>query len=277
MKKLRLVILLLCLFPLFEASLTALEIEDAKEDEQRIKQTKIGINIGIDYWGNYYWRSYSFYGEGQGAFFPWIGYALGDFYFYFGGEIASNTLAGEANDIEKERYGIDLMVSYTKSILNNNIKLAVDYGYYFYPNSRNEKYTSGSFYDLTEMALSFSLCSIPLSPGLSYTHLFWIDGSGLSADNCKDFYVKFFISKTIDLIEYANLGFNLYIAYFNYSYGNVKGISDISGEVKLSVSIENGLSVYGTFNFAVIPVDKFSSNGENNYMDWAKFGIMYSL
>ncbi|HMB21147.1 MAG TPA: hypothetical protein VKQ10_08770, partial [Spirochaetota bacterium] len=99
----------------------------------------LGVDFGIQYNSDYFWRGFSFYGYGdaaypgdtdsqgngdstRGVFFPWVGYGFSDFYLYIGGEIAESLMAGdEPSKMEREWEGIDFILTYSKAMFNDNV------------------------------------------------------------------------------------------------------------------------------------------------------------
>mgnify|MGYP006300242749 CR=1 FL=1 len=60
-----------------------------------VQAEKLGVDVGIQYNSDYFWRGFSFYSYGngdatRGVFFPWVGYGFSDFYLYIGGEISES-------------------------------------------------------------------------------------------------------------------------------------------------------------------------------------------
>ena len=81
---------------------------------QENKPEKIGLDFGLSYWTDYYYRGQSFYDTQEDkntrCLFPWIGYGgLDNFYFYVGGEVAAEALTGDYEDRGDQRGAVGMV------------------------------------------------------------------------------------------------------------------------------------------------------------------------
>ena len=257
----------------------------------------LGVDVGIQYNSNYFWRGFSFYGYGdgegdangngdatRGVFFPWAGVGFSDFYFYVGGEIAESLFAGdEASSLEREWEGIDFILTYSKGIINDNITLGMKLSYFYYPRSR----TIGNedFNDFAEVSPSITFSSLPLSPKFLVSWYYRPDEQGDDQENAKDFYYQLSFGHSFKLVEGASLYLGGWGAYFYYpSYeapdGDPRqGFSDVGATCKVSVSAPSGISISASYNFAYSPDDDFAKANYYNdrYHHWTTFGVTYSM
>ena len=269
-----------------------------------VQAEKLGVDVGIQYNSDYFWRGFSFYSYGngdatRGVFFPWVGYGFSDFYLYIGGEISESLMAGDdAKDLEREWEGIDFILTYSKGIIDDNITLGLKLSYFYYPRSR--EIGNGDFNDFAEVAPSITFSGLPLSPKFLVSWYYRPDKQTDSSapyweqENAKDLYYKLSLGHTFQLTEESTFHIGAWGAYFYYpSYplekpstafedenGKVrKGFSDVGVTGKFTVTADSGVSFSASYNFAYNPEKEFATAA--GYMDryhhWTTFGVSYTL
>jgi hypothetical protein len=255
----------------------------------------IGVDAGIQYNSDYFWRGFSFYGYGdtegdatRGVFFPWVGYGFSDFYLYIGGEIAESLMAGDdVKPMEREWEGIDFILTYSKGILDDNVTLGMKLSYFYYPRSRD--LGNKDWNDFAEVAPSITFSKLPLSPKFLVSWYYRPDEQYGDQENAKDFYYKLSLGHTFNLTDSATLHLGAWGAYFWYASFPVtydsgdqrarRGFSDVGALAKVSVTATSGVSFSSSYNFAYSPDDDFAKANTYNdrYHHWLTFGVTYSL
>jgi hypothetical protein len=250
---------------------------------QENKPEKIGLDFGLSYWTDYYYRGQSFYGANTGVFFPWVGYGgLGNFYFYLGGEVAAETL-GDWKDPDqrgggKQWYGIDFIVSYSNTVADDLITLGGRVGYFTYPRSWDNT-SSIPLYDFITVRFKIGF-NVLLNPTLQYDHNFWLD-KGLESGHALDGYITLSIGHSFGLTDAVslNLGLkgSLWYDYRDAGEGTAGfGFSDMLASVGFSYAGAKGLSFNASMNMG----HQFDDDLNYNNDDWkwfAKFGVSYSI
>lgn len=253
-------------------------------------KTPVSTTIGMEYRSEYFWRGLSFYGNenaSRGVIFPYISQKLGDFGVYVGGEIATAALEDQASVTEEQWYGVDFILSYSKSFFNNNFKVSLNPGFYWYPNSpaaRTADDYNNSFFDV---AVSFQLPRVFLKPTLSYSQYLRIDDFDGTRENLLDIYVKLSGSHTFKINDNFSTTVGGSIAYFYYPSSeewnqangdDFRGLSDIVLYTKLNVSINKYVALYASFNIGIVPDEDFYAawGGEDILHLFSKFGITYT-
>ena len=256
-------------------------------------QEKIGLDMGITYQSDYFWRGFSFYGYGananadatRGVFFPWLGYAFSDFYLYVGGEVAEGLVGDDPVDMEKDWNGIDFILTGSKGIMDDAIKLGIKLSYFYYPRSRKDDWGNGNANDFYEVAPSITFAKLPLSPKLLVSWYGRIEEQFDGQETMKDTYFQLSFGESIELVKGASLYLGAWGSYFYYaSYETAEGdprqgFSDIGAMAKISVSASAGVSFSASYNFAYTPdKDFYEANGyEDKYHNWTTFGVTYSI
>ena len=263
---------------------------------------RIGIDAGIEYRSEYFWRGFSFYGgdtnNPRGVYFPWIGFGFSDFYFSVSGEVASARVAdNQPNNVERGWYGIDYILDFNKKLFSESITLGIRAAYFMYPNSpdiNEEVNGEGKDWrnDFAEAAASITVNALPLNPKILVSYYYRIDDRDGTQENAEDVYAQFSVSHTFAIAQNASLKLHASIAYFNYAsseqwnspevggYGDdYRGISDITIGMKLSVSADSGVTVFGSWNYAYVPDEDFYMANwyKEKHHYWTTFGVTYSI
>lgn len=287
MKKLQIVFLSLFISLV---SITSVIAQDAEPKK------KIGLDFGLSYWTDYYYRGQSFYNANTGVFFPWVGYGgLDNFYFYIGGEVAAETLgdvdAEETSAIGKGWgggwYGIDFIVSYSNTVANGLINLGGRVGYFTYPPGYAGNPDDLSFRDFFTARFKIGF-NVLLNPTLQYDHNFWLDYDLDAENRAKDGYLTLSIGHSFTLTKESSLSLGLKGGFwYDGRSGDDKfGFSDLLATVKFSVAAPTGLSFNASMNFGYSPDYSYSEvNGSNDFQypaddtfKWfATFGVSYSI
>jgi len=267
----------------------------------------LGVDFGIQYNSDYFWRGFSFYGyqydeksnrgdATRGVFFPWVGYGFSDFYLYIGGEIAESLMAGDdVKPMEREWEGIDFILTYSKGIMDDNITLGMKLSYFYYPRSRNLGNECAN--DFAEVAPSITFSGLPLSPKFLVSWYYRPDKQEYPDDypdyeqeNAKDLYYKLSFGHTFQFTEKSTLHLGGWGAYFYYpsfptdyedgKHGKArKGFSDVGVTGKLSVTSDSGTTISASYNFAYNPDEDFAKANVYNdrYHHWVTFGVSQSI
>jgi len=278
-------VLLVCLF-IVAGTVTVQSVhaeETAKiEASQGDAAKALGVTAGVDFWNNYFWRGLDFFGSGTGVFFPWVFYKVGDTgltAMYMGQYAAETFFDGTGNNdaapgtglIAYEGAHFNLSYSYT---IDKVATVGVKGWYYWFYRSEDKLNYDQSWIEGTVFV---TLLGIPLNPTISYTHDYYMDEDAcVDGENSKDFYINLSVGKTIELVKGSTLSLGLAAGYFNYEAGGRKGFSDVVASAKLA-TVAGAASLYSQMNFAVVPDDDFSSNGDDMYRWWANFGVCYSF
>lgn len=249
---------------------------------------KIGVDVGVEYNSTYYWRGMHFYGNDVGVFFPWVGTSIGDVYVMLSGEVGEGYLGGnaddEANDMEKDWLGLDLIATWSTTIVPDTLDLTLRGAYYFYPNSHNEDWGTENDVknDFVDIGFSLTAVSLPLTPELSVTYSFYMDDDSIAGDNYQNVYVQLSAGHGFAITDAATLTLGGSIASFNYTSAGLEDdlqiVNDVQAFANLSVTSADGLTVYGQYSFGFTPVEEYYDDfGYGKYSHWATFGVSYSL
>lgn len=243
-------------------------------------EAKTGTSVGIEYNSEYYWRGMSFYGEvnaTRGVLFPWVGQALGDFYFTISGEIPTAYLENEPNAVEEAWLGIDFIAAYNKTILDDALLVGGRVAYFMYPQSK-DKSSDGYRNDFFDLSAWVQLKKVFLKPKLKYSQYLRVSDRGGSQDNLKDIYVELSVSHAFQLYKNVSLTLGGWTSYFYYPSANENGYCDIAAYSKLAVSVGDGLSLYGKFNAAIVTAPWHDiSGGQDRLHLWATAGVSYGF
>ena len=284
MKRVRLLLFMLVL--VFAAPAVLFAQDEAASESTA--PSKIGIDLGVEYWSTYYWRGQQFYGAGKDVFFPWIGYSLpGNFYISAIGEVAGEYLSVDTdnapNDTEKDWVGVDLGVSWSTGIADNFMTVGAQVWYYWYPNSREDT-RGGAINDFMNFVVSLSFNKLPLSPTVKYSQYYRVDKNktGNSGDQYKDIYVELALGHTFKLDDHVGFTLGASTSYFNYASpsdeNEASGWLDVKLTTKLVFS-KGDYSIYGGFNAGYIPMDEFNDHAwyGDSWVYYCTFGASYSL
>ncbi len=289
--------------------------DDSKKEEKKVETKKvettksedksIGLSFGVDYWSLYIWRGQDFY-SGDGAFFPWISFAVGDTGLSLGyaGEYSAETLGDDATTargLNAADFGADY--SYTvKSGKKSLVTVGVGVWYYWFYQSKTEsgkEENGGEEIDASfgSATLSLAIDALPLTPTISYTHDYYVDKDFCTdKKNDQDYYINFSIGHDFEMVKGSTLSLGANVGYYNArsvskSGAEQRGVSDIGASMKIETtkSTSHGdVTIYGQMNFTYVPyyrhyrpkVDgEYASTDEldNKYKWWAAFGASYAL
>ncbi len=262
----------------------------AKEGEPAGKTP--GVSAGVDYFSNYFWRGYDFYGAGVGVFFPWATCSIGEtgLSLNYLGEYGAETLGDGVSHLEKTYQGADFGAAYTRTF-SESVTVGAKlwyYGYYkskdmnerVYGNRHDESFFTGT--------VSLTIDALPLAPTFTYNHDYYVDDYKGDRENDKDFYAQFQLSHTLKLGSEAGLALKGGIAYYNQATARLeshpgsvekKGISDITASADLIVT-KGGVSFHGGLFYAYVP-DKdwytMTDGSKDRHRWWSGFGASYAL
>lgn len=256
------------------------------------KAEPIGLDVGLQYNSDYFWRGFTFYGtnapdETRAVFFPWVGYAFSDFYLYVGGEVAEGLIADDANSYENDWNGVDFILTWSKPVLDDAIKLGMKLSYFWYPRSRSDEYFSdGKANDFAEVAPSITLSKLPLSPKLLVSWYYRIEEQTDGQETAKDLYTNLSLGHSFTMVESASLYLGAWGGYFYYASQEIdgdprQGFSDVGVMAKITVKAPGGVSVNASYNYAYTPDEdfyRFTNTGKaDKHHHWTSFGVSYSL
>lgn len=248
----------------------------------------IGLTAGVEYWGNYFWRGLDFFGN-DGVFFPYVYFSPGNsgLSLMYMGQYASETLGDGTGKTDpapgtglNAYQGAHFNLAY-KLTIANAVTIGASAWYYWFYKSEDELGYDQSW---AEGTVSLSINALPLCPTISYTHDYYVDenatvnGNGVrgEGEQGRDYYVKFALSHSFQLVSGSTLALGASAGYFNYESNRKKGFSDIVASAKLATSA-GPVSLFGQMNFAYVPDDDFNSEGDNEYRWWANFGVAFSI
>ena len=248
-------------------------------------EAKTGTSVGLEYNSEYYWRGLSFYGDpansSRGVLFPWVGQALGDFYFTISGEIPTAYLENEPNDTEKVWIGVDFIAAYNTTLMDGLLGLGGRVAYFMYPQSKDQSVYRKDFFDISAWV---QLKKVFLKPKLKYSQYLRVSDQGGAQDNLEDIYIELSVSHAFQLYEKVSLTLGGWISYFYYPSSKVwpnddyHGFTDIAAYSKLAVSVGEGLSIYGKFSAAVVTAPWHDVWGSQDRLHlWATFGVSYGF
>lgn len=237
---------------------------------------KIGVDVGIAYSSEYFWKGMGFYGRNRGVYFPWIGYGgIDNMYFYVGGELGQE-LIGEntSNNTERDWRGVDFIASYYLG-LGDAADMSINLKYFYYPVSRD----NDVFNDFANADIGFTFKNLPVTPHVNIGYYYYVD-SDYADDTAQNWYVNVGVDKTYQLVDGASLTTGLETEMFNYKSAypddSLKW-THIKYFTKLSVSA-GATSFYGGWNIAYIPDEDLQGTDEvNMWHQWAEFGATYSM
>jgi hypothetical protein len=255
-----------------------------------------GVNAGIDYFSNYFWRGYDFYSASQGVLLPFLTLTAGEsgFSICYVGEYAAESAGDGASEKGKLWYGADFGLEY-KTSFAQAVTVGAKAWYFWYYNSerqnrrmgnpgRDESYCTGTVF--------FTVDILPLSPTVVYNHDYYIDDYDCDRKANRDFYVQFLLSHTVRLTGEAGLILKAGAGYFNQQSAELesdpstkalRGVSDIQASADLSVSV-GPVTIHGGFFYAYVPDKDFyrvtTDTGDvatDRHRFWSGFGASYSL
>ncbi len=248
---------------------------------QENKPEKIGLDFGLSYWTNYYYRGMGFYDTQEdkniGVFFPWIGYGgLDNFYFYLGGEVAAEALGDyEDRGGGSDWYGIDFIVSYSNTVADGLITLGGRVGYFTYPVSYKESEDLKDFIT-ARFKIGFNVL---LNPTLQYDHNFWLDNGYEPEDRVKDGYITLSIGHSFSMTKATSINLGLKGSFWwdGRSGEDIFGFSDMLASVGFSAAGPKGLSFNASMNLGWQVDDDFAWPANDDWKWFAKFGVSYSI
>ncbi len=255
-----------------------------------------GLNAGIDYFSNYFWRGYDFYSSGQGVVFPFLTLTAGEsgFSLCYIGEYTAETIGDGATEKEKLWYGADFGLEY-KAVFAQAVTIGAKFWYFWYYNSekqnrrmgnpgRDESYCTGTVF--------LTIDALPLSPTFVYNHDYYFDDYDGGRKVDRDFYVQFLLSHTIKMTSEAGLILKAGAGYFRQQSAELesdpstrvlKGVSDVQASADLSVTV-GPVTIHGGFFYAYVPDEDFyrvttdaGTVETDRHRFWSGFGASYSL
>ncbi len=278
---------MICMMTVFFCGMSMLYVPSARAFEG-----SVGLNAGIDYFSNYFWRGDDLYGENRGVFFPFVNQNAADTGVSIGyiGEYASEVFGDGANDIEKLCYVADFGICFTRTFAET-VTVGVEVWYFWYYNSadRNKKVNGNnhneSYFTGT---LSLTIDVLPLSPAIIYNHDYYVDDYEGTREVDRDFYLQFQLNRDFKLTDEATLTLLGGLGYYNNKAAEIegdpatrarKGISDVTASADLCVTVGQS-TFHGSINYAYVPDkdwNRYYSTKANKHRWWSGFGASYSL
>jgi hypothetical protein len=246
----------------------------------------VSYTAGFDYFSNYFWRGFDWYGEGVGVFFPYLNVVLGDSGLTLGylGEYPAEELGDGSQEtgpaFPKNWYGADFGITYTKSVADT-VTVAVKVWYqWYYKSAKYDKDSSDYDDSFITGTVSITIDALPLKPTLIYNHDYLMSDYGGTKEQAKDYYIQFQLKHVFQMTPEVGLTLLGGVGYYNYAsaeYSNVpeskalKGFSDVGGQVDLAFT-KGKVSVHGNLNYAYVPDEDYNLDGENKHRWWSGFG-----
>ena len=251
------------------------------------------VSVGLDYWSDYFWRGFSFYGDAdsaRGVLFPWANYSWKDLSFSVVGEVPQSMLGGNPNATEEAWAGVDFIVGYSTSLFDDRLLLGSRIAYFLYPNSPSEN-ADGARNDFVDLGLSLQLDRVPLKPKLEYSQYFRVDDRNGQQTAYEDIYLRLSVRHAFEPLEHLTLTASGSIAYFWYpssEYWNspavggngddYRGLSDIVGSIRATADVWSRFTPYASLNVAFVPdQDFYRVWGKDQRVHlWVTVGVSYS-
>ncbi|MGH0037731.1 MAG: hypothetical protein ACQGVK_22100 [Myxococcota bacterium] len=251
------------------------------------------VSAGLDYWSDYFWRGFSFYGDEsspRGVLFPWVAASWKQLSFSVVGEVPESMFGGKPNSTEKAWVGVDFILSGEASLLDDRLAVGGRTAYFLYPNSRHENDDDGRN-DFAELAAWIQLPKLPLRPRLEYSQYFRVDDRGGEQDVYEDIYLRFSLEHGFEPLEHLLVSTRGSIAYFWYpssKYWNdpdegghgddYRGLSDIVASIGLSTDYWRGFTPKLGLNVAYVPDRDFYRvwGRDQRWHAWVTAGVSYA-
>jgi len=254
------------------------------------------VTVGVEYQSLYLARGFDFYGEDRALLMPWIGYSASGFMISAWGEMSPDILVGEAISSEKEWVGADFNLGYRTNLMED--RLGVEFGTWLllYPNDRNEQenrlrtnYEEQEIpeehwqintydQDFVKGYVKFIFPDLKFSPQLLYTHQYFLSDHGGTRSKDTSFYIILSGGHSINVAERTDLGLGAAATYFRYDPADVNGISEVSFYARLSTTLKNGIGVFSSFNYTIVPLNEVAGTNPGNKNKFhSTFGMKYSF
>jgi hypothetical protein len=248
--------------------------------------------MGLDYWSDYFWRGFSFYGDAEsprGVFYPWVDYSWKELSLAAVGELPQSMLGGNPNSTEQAWAGVDFILSHSTSLFDDRVRLGSRVAYFLYPNSPNVN-ADGARNDFVDLGVWFQLDTLPLKPRLEYSHYLRIDDHNGQQITFEDIYLRLSLRQNFEPLEHLILTASGSIAYFWYpssEYWNspdvgghgddYRGLSDIVGSIRATTDLWPRFTPYASLNVAFVPdQDFYRIWGRDQHVHvWVTVGVSY--
>lgn len=251
------------------------------------------VSVGLDYWSDYFWRGFSFYGDAdapRGVLFPWVGASWRKLSFTVVGEIPQSMLGGSPNSTEEAWIGVDFILAGSTALFDDRLRVGGRVAYFLYPNSPNVN-PDGARNDFVDVGLWLQADTLPLKPRLEYSHYLRIDDRGGQQVALKDVYLRLSLRKEFEPFEHLGVSLGGSVAYFWYpssEYWNspavggngddYQGLSDVVATVGATTDYWSRFRPYLTLNGAYVPDrDFYRVWGEDQrWHAWVTVGLSYA-
>ncbi len=263
-----------------------------KEDVAAPEAKKFGFTAGVDYFSNYFWRGFDWYGENVGVFFPYANYEIGKTGLTLGymGEYAAESAGDGTTPDNKKWYGADFGLSYTHTFGKSLTVFAKAWWFWYYKSKKQNEKLIEKNYDESygTGTVGFTIDAIPLKPTFIYNHDYIKDDYDNTRETKKDYYAQFQLKHEFEMAAGTVLTLLGNVGYFNNASANIKnddttkkkkGVSDVGAMIDLAAT-KGMVTFHGNINYAYIPDKDFyqiTPEKKNKHRWWSGFGASLAL